>query len=224
MNGKQFAITTSFAVILLVLVFIPLAHQQGGGTYDPWLDSNGDGKINVSDLQPLGQAYGNSGDPTRNVNVTNFPLDRQGNIMVSVQNGTPTVKTAVQSIVILDSMGLQNGQYTYGAYIVSSTSSSSSFYFNFDPKPTFARVTDIYASGVWSFTSGGNYSVDYLIDGSTVLSGTVSIVSSLPSGHTHSAALSSLTPGVHRLTIRTGSTYTLYLCRLEIFIAYQYQA
>jgi len=69
MNGKQFTVSILCALVLLTLVFIPLASQQGGGTYDPWLDYNEDGKIDVTDLQPLGQAYGASGDATKNVTI-----------------------------------------------------------------------------------------------------------------------------------------------------------
>lgn len=42
---------------------------QSGGEYDPWLDYNEDGIIDVNDLQPLGQSYGTSGDPTKNVTI-----------------------------------------------------------------------------------------------------------------------------------------------------------
>jgi hypothetical protein len=84
-NGKQFAIGIVLAIVLLPLAFIPLSSQQGGGTYDPWLDYNGDGKIDVNDLHPLGQAYGTSGDPTRDVRVTNWPLDGEGNLKVRTE-------------------------------------------------------------------------------------------------------------------------------------------
>jgi len=77
MGEKQFVIATLFALILLTVVFIPIAHQQNGGTYDPWLDYNEDGKIDVNELNPLGQAYGTTGDPTKNVNVTNWPVQRE---------------------------------------------------------------------------------------------------------------------------------------------------
>lgn len=69
MNGKQLALATLFAAVLLTVLFTPVAHQQGGGAYDPWLDYNENGKIDVNDLSPLGQAYGTSGDPTKNVTI-----------------------------------------------------------------------------------------------------------------------------------------------------------
>lgn len=69
MSRKQFAMVNLFAMVLLTLVFVPLAHQQSGGMYDSWLDYNEDGTIDVNDLHPLGGAYGTSGDPTKNVTI-----------------------------------------------------------------------------------------------------------------------------------------------------------
>jgi hypothetical protein len=229
MNGKQFAVATLFALVLLTLVLIPIAHQQGGGAYDPWLDYNGDGKIDVNDLHSLGQAYGTSGDPTRNVNVTNFPLDANGNMKVSVQKEASTSKIGVQEILILDSLsGSYSAGNLLGVYITPAYWNTSDFYFSFDPKPTFVKVTNFYASGVW--TSDSNYglvhTVNYLIDYSTVLSANVSLAGKgTLVGSTNSGPLSSLSPGVHKLTItRAASPITLWLCRLEIFIEYEYQA
>ena len=49
------------SLILLGLMLAPLAGQPSG--YNPWLDSNDDGVIDVLDLQALGAAYGSSGAP-----------------------------------------------------------------------------------------------------------------------------------------------------------------
>jgi len=68
MKVKQFTVATLFALVLLTIALTPLSSQQVG-TYDPWLDYNEDGKIDISDLQPLSQAYGTSGDTTKNVTV-----------------------------------------------------------------------------------------------------------------------------------------------------------
>jgi hypothetical protein len=76
MNGKQFVVATLFAICLLTLIFIPLT-SQSAGTYDPWLDYNGDGKVDANDLHLIAQTYGASGDPTRNVNVTNWPVQSE---------------------------------------------------------------------------------------------------------------------------------------------------
>ncbi len=82
MNRKQ-----TVAVILVLLFWLtttatPLSSQQDS-EYDPWLDYNDDGIIDVNDLYQLGQAYSGSGDTTKSVNVTNFPLDEFGNLKTS---------------------------------------------------------------------------------------------------------------------------------------------
>lgn len=50
--------------------------------YDPWVDQDEDGDVDATDLNMLAGEYGSSGDPTKNVSVTNFPLDEEGNIKV----------------------------------------------------------------------------------------------------------------------------------------------
>ena len=49
---------------------------SSSGTYDPWLDYNGDGIVDLKDVYPMHQAFGTSGDPTKNVNVTNWPTEQ----------------------------------------------------------------------------------------------------------------------------------------------------
>lgn len=43
------------------------------GTYDPWLDYNEDGYVGIDDIFSTASNFGAEGDPTKNVNVTNFP-------------------------------------------------------------------------------------------------------------------------------------------------------
>lgn len=74
MNGKQFVLAIAFIAVLLTMAFIPVSSQQVGG-YDPWLDINGDGIIDMMDLATAARSYGTSGDPTRSVYVTNWPAE-----------------------------------------------------------------------------------------------------------------------------------------------------
>lgn len=60
-------------VLLGSLIVGRVILAQAGGAYDPWLDYNEDGVIDVNDLSPLGDAYGSQGDSTKNVSVTNWP-------------------------------------------------------------------------------------------------------------------------------------------------------
>jgi len=99
MDGKQFAVAMLLAIALLTVAFIPLAHQQGGGSYDPWLDYNEDGKIDVNELSPLGQAYGTSGDPTKNVTIVGHATKV---IRVVTSVGVPASGSWVSDFVSID--------------------------------------------------------------------------------------------------------------------------
>jgi len=46
------------------------------GTYDPWLDYNEDGYIGIDDIFSTASNFGAEGDPTKNVNVTNWQISR----------------------------------------------------------------------------------------------------------------------------------------------------
>lgn len=77
MDRKQSAFATLFLMVLLTAIVVPMSTQNNGGSYDPWLDYNEDGKIDVNDLHPFGQSYGTTGDSTKNVSVTNWPVEPQ---------------------------------------------------------------------------------------------------------------------------------------------------
>jgi hypothetical protein len=79
------AVTCTFCLTAAVLSLLPVGSQ---GEWNPWLDAREDGAINVLDLIKIAGALGTSGDTTRNVNVTNFPLDEQGNLRIKVIQNT----------------------------------------------------------------------------------------------------------------------------------------
>lgn len=66
------AILAIVCLTAMIFLIIPI-RSQTVGQYDPWLDINGDGKIDGRDIVPLARAFETSGDPTRDVNVTNWP-------------------------------------------------------------------------------------------------------------------------------------------------------
>ncbi|HKZ94060.1 MAG TPA: hypothetical protein VJ249_05715 [Candidatus Bathyarchaeia archaeon] len=69
MNVKQFMIGMLLALALLTMAHAPLSGQQGNGRYDPWLDYDENGIIDANELQRLGEAYGSTGDPTKNITI-----------------------------------------------------------------------------------------------------------------------------------------------------------
>ena len=70
MRASKFSIAMLLALIFLTVASARWSGQQGSSAYDPWLDFNEDGVIDVNELHQLAQAYGSSGEPTRNVTVS----------------------------------------------------------------------------------------------------------------------------------------------------------
>jgi hypothetical protein len=74
--------------LMLALMFIPMSGSQSTKQYDPWLDYNDDGKISLADLVSLAQSYGTTGDPTKNVNVTNWMPPKPKTVLYATYNLT----------------------------------------------------------------------------------------------------------------------------------------
>jgi hypothetical protein len=64
------AILATFCLTATLFLILPV---RSTGTYDPWADFYGTGKINMLDVGYVASLFGTSGDPTRNVTVTNWP-------------------------------------------------------------------------------------------------------------------------------------------------------
>jgi hypothetical protein len=77
---KDLVIVVLATFCLTLTLFTTLPTHSSSSTaaleYDPWLDYNDDGRISLQDLVALAQTYGTTGDPTRNVNVTNWPIQQ----------------------------------------------------------------------------------------------------------------------------------------------------
>jgi hypothetical protein len=69
MRAEQLGMATLLALILLTVASTPWSGQQGDDSYDPWLDYDDDGVIDVNELHRIAEAYGSSGEPTRNVTI-----------------------------------------------------------------------------------------------------------------------------------------------------------
>jgi len=70
------AVLCTFCLTFALLTILPAGSNNsalGTGEYDPWIDSNEDGHINAKEAVQLGMAFDTFGDPTKNVNVTNWP-------------------------------------------------------------------------------------------------------------------------------------------------------
>ena len=72
-NKKDLIITALLSFCLTATLFGLVPTQSSPvGEYDPWRDINDDGEINILDIASVAQSYGASGNPTKNVTVTNF--------------------------------------------------------------------------------------------------------------------------------------------------------
>jgi len=68
-------LTFCFAVTLFTVV--PTIGSPDAGDYDPWLDYNDDGEIDMRDIGPVARAYGSEGTP---INKTDLLLELQTRI------------------------------------------------------------------------------------------------------------------------------------------------
>ena len=80
------AVLATFCMTFVLFGISPT--RSANNPYDPWLDTNGDGRIDMRDIGAECTSFGETGDPSKNVNVTNFPLDEQGNLRFATVHST----------------------------------------------------------------------------------------------------------------------------------------
>jgi len=71
------AVVITFCLTATLFTIVP-AKSGNGSSYDPWKDLNDDGVVDSTDLGMLGTSWATTGDPTKNVNVTNWPIELLG--------------------------------------------------------------------------------------------------------------------------------------------------
>ena len=153
MSKKRYTLVLTMVFFLTAALFIAVSAD-----YDPWLDHDEDGDIDTDDLYLLAGEYGGLGDPTKNVNVTNFPLDDDGNLKVSVQEtALQTYKDAVE-ITALDWSAVHVLGYDVGVYVWNLESCVIPFVFSPQGKQ-LVNVTDIWIT--ITQTHGNSYQTIY---------------------------------------------------------------
>jgi len=70
------AVLAIFCLTATLFMILPIQSSPGNG-YDPWLDNNDDGKINILDIAATAKAYGTTGTP---INKTALLLDLQSRV------------------------------------------------------------------------------------------------------------------------------------------------
>ncbi len=72
LNKRSLVIAVLSGLCLTMILAVPTNSLVG--YYDPWLDYNDDGNIDMKDVAASAKAFGSYGDPTKNVTVTNWPV------------------------------------------------------------------------------------------------------------------------------------------------------
>lgn len=78
---KLSALTLANLAAASVLLLTPfLVGVTASAPYDPWSDLDADGDIDIFDLVKIAGSYATTGDPGKNVTVTNWPLVQNTNV------------------------------------------------------------------------------------------------------------------------------------------------
>lgn len=77
------AVLATFCLTATLFMIVPTTSSPDVREYDPWCDFDDDGDIDIRDVANVAVKFGAYGEPTKNVNVTNFPLDEKGDLRVS---------------------------------------------------------------------------------------------------------------------------------------------
>lgn len=144
----------ALACILLAPIF--LVGITASAPYEPWYDLDENGKIDIFDIVRMVGTYGTTGDPGKNVNVTNFPLDEQGNLLVSIAEKTLTLHTeAVEIAVVTTEISGAAG----GPGILLLNDTWTTFPYVFNPREQLVSVDFAVIEVVYNspYTVGGDY-------------------------------------------------------------------
>ena len=76
MLSKRGLVIAALSALCLTMILAAPTNSLVG-YYDPWLDYDDNGDIDMKDVAASARAFGSFGDPTKNVNVTNWPVGEQ---------------------------------------------------------------------------------------------------------------------------------------------------
>jgi hypothetical protein len=96
------AVLCTFCLTAALLGAIPV---ESAGTYDPWIDTNHDGRINVLDLIKVAGGIGTTGNPGLNVTVTNPTLN------VAIRNWPNATDTTIWWNASVSNSGRWSGDW-----------------------------------------------------------------------------------------------------------------
>jgi hypothetical protein len=67
---KHLLVAVLITFCLTFVLFSVTPTRSANNPYDPWLDTNDDGTINMRDIGAVVSAFGGTGDPAKNVTIT----------------------------------------------------------------------------------------------------------------------------------------------------------
>jgi len=88
------AVLATFCLTATLLMIIPT--RSSPSEYDPWVDINDDGKINIADIFYAAKAFGTSGDPTKPVVIAGY--ESLENVTSFVLNTTEIVNFTIPTV------------------------------------------------------------------------------------------------------------------------------
>ena len=81
-NGGDIVIKRKHILVLALAFCLTVTLFTVTSTgYDPWVDQDEDGDVDAADLNVLAGDYGSTGNPTKNVSVTNWPASSQSSVL-----------------------------------------------------------------------------------------------------------------------------------------------
>lgn len=206
----------ALACVLLAPVF--LVGITASAPYEPWYDLDENGKIDIFDVVRIAGTYGTTGDPGKNVNVTNFPLDEQGNLLVSMAEQSPTEYVEAVEIAVVTTE--VTGEMNVGIMLYNDT--MYAFSFAFSPKGT---VLNCGATAVIIYAGGG--------DGNTLdcswVGGSESLETHNSAGHAtagqvYLGGVPEVEAGIYTVWLLYTGNDAFYLQKLTLLIEYRYMA
>jgi len=216
MKVKTFILGCLIGMFVALLIYAPISQTQTERQYDPWADMNDDGFIGIDDIAYAAQLFGTTGDPTKNVNVTNWPTIQNVNVTNWPEDRPTEVKRGIQKIVVMDS-------FSEGVIIEYTTVLSSEFYFLFEPEGQLINVTHLYINAIFRTTRVNVYDFCFRINWEPYYAYVENSYNARQ--WTYDYTNPEIIAGINYLEIyRTSDTPEgdLYLHRLELFIEYYY--
>jgi hypothetical protein len=213
------AILATFCLTSALFMIIPSKSSPSVGEYDPWIDINGDGIIDGGDLGILGGSWYTSGDPTKNVNVTNWPTTTNVNVTNWPENRPAIVRKGIQRIQIMESMA--DGVHIGAGFFYL----SAFFLFDFEPLGQLINITKFYLAAVWKTPDNSLYILRYTINFYHDFDDAIDHTMNPRAWWNSFEPVTGITQGMNELAIwrpNTSPSGDIILYRLELFIEYNY--